>query len=137
MIFYMPKVCFQSLFWNILLFLFLCNKNSTVLGLSLYFEECIMVVHYSALLLSPPPHLFCPRVLIGKQSAWNPANQRGLNDLKRPKLSRAPPPPTRQQVVSLSKFSYVSPVHFTHGRGGAEGVGMEPNHTTTRMPGPV
>jgi hypothetical protein len=36
-------------------------------------------------------------------------------------------PLSRQQVVSLSQASCVSPVELTDGRGG-EGVGDEPNH---------
>ncbi len=50
----------------------------------------------------------------------------------------APRPPlyplSRQQVVSLSQPSCVSPVEFT---GGGDGVGEEPNHTTARKPGPL
>ncbi len=45
----------------------------------------------------------------------------------------APPPPhSRQQVVSLSQTSCVSPVKFTAKRRGGEG---EPSNTTARMPG--
>ncbi len=44
-------------------------------------------------------------------------------------LARPPPPPSsRHQVVSLSESSCVSPVDL---------VGEEPNHTTTREPGPL
>jgi hypothetical protein len=39
-----------------------------------------------------------------------------------------PPPLSRQQVVSLSQSSCVA----ADGRDGAEGVGEDPNHTTTR-----
>jgi hypothetical protein len=38
---------------------------------------------------------------------------------------------SRQQVVSLSQSSCVSPVELTDGRGG-EGVGEEPNHSKLR-----
>ncbi len=44
---------------------------------------------------------------------------------------------SRQQVVSLSKSSCVSPVELTDGRGGGGGVGEEPNYTTARKPGPL
>jgi hypothetical protein len=40
-------------------------------------------------------------------------------------------PSPMQQVVSLSQSSYASPVEPTDRRGG-DGVGVEPNHTTTR-----
>jgi hypothetical protein len=58
-----------------------------------------------------------------------------------PPYDLAPPPTpavSRQQVVSLSKTSYVhvSQVEPTDGRG-REGVGEEPNHTTSRKPGPL
>jgi hypothetical protein len=47
----------------------------------------------------------------------------------------APPHPlsplSREQVVSLSQSSHVSPVELTDGRVG-EWVGEEPNHMTTR-----
>ncbi len=53
--------------------------------------------------------------------------------------SPAPPLPTlsRQQIVSLSQPSCVSPVELTVRRRG-DGVGEEPNHTITRQrqPGP-
>jgi hypothetical protein len=60
--------------------------------------------------------------------------------LKRISLSRRlmiwllPHPPFRQQVVPLSQSSCVSQVKLTDRRGGWEGVGKEPNHTTARRP---
>ncbi len=44
-----------------------------------------------------------------------------------------PPPPCRQQVISHSQSSCVSPVELTDGRGGG-GVREELNHATTRKP---
>jgi hypothetical protein len=62
-----------------------------------------------------------------------------------PTLRFAPPLPTpplaSQQVVSLSQSSYVSPVELAGremvGEEVGEGVGMEPNHTIARKPGPL
>ncbi len=48
--------------------------------------------------------------------------------------SPAPSPLFRQQVVSLSHSSCVSPVDITYG---GDGVGEEPNHTIARKPGPL
>ncbi len=43
---------------------------------------------------------------------------------------------SRQQVVSLSQSSRVSPIELTNGKGGGVGVlGEDPNHTTARLPG--
>jgi hypothetical protein len=50
--------------------------------------------------------------------------------------SPTPSPLSRQQVVSLSQSSCVSPVELTDGRVW-EGAGEEPNHTRTRKPGPL
>ncbi len=49
--------------------------------------------------------------------------------------STTPSPLSRRKVVSLSQSSCVSPVVLTHGKGGWEKVGEEPNHTTARKPG--
>jgi len=43
-------------------------------------------------------------------------------------------PPHPQEVASLSQSSCVSPIELTEGR---KRVGEEPNHTTTRKPGPL
>ncbi len=43
-------------------------------------------------------------------------------------------PPSRQQVVSLSQSSGVSPVELTDGERG-EGVGKEQDYMTARKPG--
>jgi hypothetical protein len=51
---------------------------------------------------------------------------------------RPHPPPSCQQVVSLSQSSCVSPVELNNG--GEEGKGRvdeEPNHTTAKKPGPL
>jgi hypothetical protein len=67
-------------------------------------------------------------------------HQRALNDLKRARLSGGRiirlhacslSPPPRQQIVSLSQSSRVSPAQLTGG------VVVEPNHTTARKPGPL
>jgi hypothetical protein len=42
---------------------------------------------------------------------------------------------SREQVVSLSQSSRVWPVELTDG--GGKGAGEEPNHTTSRKPGPL
>jgi hypothetical protein len=42
-------------------------------------------------------------------------------------------PLSRQQFVSLSQSSCVSPSNLLRG----EGVGVEPSHTTARKPGPL
>ncbi len=69
--------------------------------------------------------------------------QRALNDILRTKLSRHRviwllphplPSLSRQQVVSLSQSSCVSPVELFDGREGG-GLGEKPNHTTARKPG--
>ncbi len=54
------------------------------------------------------------------------------------RFGSSPPLPvlSRQQVVSLSQSSRVSPVELTDGRGG-QGLDEEPNHATARMPGPL
>ncbi len=51
------------------------------------------------------------------------------------RLLANPLPLSRQQDVSLSQSSCVSPLELTGGRGG--GGGEEPNHTTVRKPGPL
>ncbi len=43
-----------------------------------------------------------------------------------------PPPSSRQQVVSVFQYSSVYSVVLTDGK-----VGQEPNHTTSRKPGPL
>ncbi len=48
-------------------------------------------------------------------------------------MAPRPSPFSRQQVVSLSHSSYVSPIELTDIRGG--GVGKEPNHMTARKLG--
>ncbi len=53
-----------------------------------------------------------------------------------PSYDLAPPPLSRQKVVSLAQSSCVSPVEMNDGRR-EEGVGEEPNHTTVRKPGPL
>jgi hypothetical protein len=85
-----------------------------------------------------------PRVPIDPPGLHTAAVQRVLNDLKRTRRSRrrmiwSPPPPTppplsRQQVVSLSQSSCVSPAEFTEGGGG---VREEPNHTSAEKPSPL
>ncbi len=70
------------------------------------------------------------------------ALHRILNDLKRTRLSCRrmfwlfPHPLSRQQVVSHSQSSRVSPVELANGIGG-KGVGEEPNHTKAGKPGPL
>jgi hypothetical protein len=51
-------------------------------------------------------------------------------------LAPSPPPPSCQQVASLSQSSCVSPVELTDGIAGG-GEEKEPNHTTARKPGPL
>ncbi len=51
---------------------------------------------------------------------------------------RPPPIPlSRQQVISFSQSSCVSPVELTDRRGGKGVHGQEPNHKTARKPGPI
>ncbi len=54
-------------------------------------------------------------------------------------LSPSSPPPSRQQVISLSQSFYVAQGELSAGRGVGEGggVGEEPNHTTMRKSDPV
>jgi hypothetical protein len=51
-----------------------------------------------------------------------------LDSAPRPPL----PPLPSANCISFSFFLYVSPVQLTDGRGGGEGAGVEPNHTTAR-----
>jgi hypothetical protein len=54
------------------------------------------------------------------------------------RLYNLAPSPLPQQVVSLSRYSCVSPVELTDGREGeAVGEGAKSNHTTARKPGPL
>jgi hypothetical protein len=107
-----------------------------------YINVNIFVLLVVAILGVFLPRTFAPCRCVGYEGFC--AIERVLNNLQRTMPScgimirlfvHPLPPSPRQEGVSLSQCSCVSPVELFDGRGGGEGVSEEPIHATARKPG--